>query len=336
MIAFHGLLFDGRIAARHAVSVEVDGTRLSIVSAGVRATLARGDVRADPPIPGVPRRLLLPGGAAIETADRDAVEAAWPTRRPVERLAYWLESRASTAIASVAITAGAVWLVIAHVLPLAADPVAQTISPQIEQALGRHTLDSLDAFHTRPSALPDARRDELARTFADLVRGDADDVALEFRRMGAPNAFALPGRTIVLTDEMVALSRSDDELMAVLAHEIGHVAGRHAMRRVLQQSGIAVLVTALAGDAVGMTVLAVVVPAALLNARYSREFELEADDYALALLQRRGRPAQSFIDVLRRFAENERTADARDPVRRYLSSHPDLDLRIRRAETATK
>ena len=89
---------------------------------------------------------------------------------------------------------------------------------------------------------------------------------------------------------MVTSIHDDDELIAVLAHELGHLNGRHAMRMVLQQSGIAVLVTAVAGDAVGMTLLAAAMPAALLNARYSREFELEADDYAYALLH----PARPF------------------------------------------
>ena len=128
------------------------------------------------------------------------------------------------------------------------------------------------------------------------------------------------------------LGRVQQALMAVLAHEVGHLNAHHAMRMVLQQSGIAVLVTALAGDAVGMTILAALVPAALVNARYSREFELEADAYALALLKRHDRSPQSFIDVLKSFAEDQRMGDPRDPVLRYLSSHPDLEERIARAE----
>ena len=152
--------------------------------------------------------------------------------------------------------------------------------------------------------------------------------------MAMPNAFALPGRTIILTDEMVEFAQSDDELMAVLAHELGHLDGRHAMRMVLQQSGVAVLVAALAGDAVGMTILAVFVPATLLNARYSRAFELEADDYALDLFRRHDRSRQPFVDVLRRFATDKRTADTRDPLLRYLSSHPATDERVQRAEQA--
>src|SRR4029450_11081482 len=91
--ALHGKLFDGRTAARHAVDVEVSDARMTVISDGVHALLDRNDVRADPPIPGVPRRLLLPGGAEIETDDRAAVDALWPVAGRIERAAYWLESR---------------------------------------------------------------------------------------------------------------------------------------------------------------------------------------------------------------------------------------------------
>ena len=50
---------------------------------------------------------------------------------------------------------------------------------------------------------------------------------LEFRHGGYidANAFALPSGIIVMTDELVELAKSDDELISVLAHEIGHVRG---------------------------------------------------------------------------------------------------------------
>ena len=336
MSRFDGILYDGRSAASHRVGVEVDGARVTITGAAMHATVAHDEIRADPPIPDVPRRLLLPGGAAIETADHAAVDALWPSASVIARSAFWLESRASMAVVAVAIIAGIVWLVVAQVLPLVAKPIAERISPEIEQTIGDQTLKSFDAMVTQPSTLPAERREAIRQKFAAFLDGEPgmDDVLIEFRKMGGANAFALPGHTIVVTDEMVASIRDDDELIAVLAHELGHLNGRHAMRMVLQQSGIAVLVTAVAGDAVGMTVLAAAMPAALLNARYSREFELEADDYAYALLHRHGRSLQPFADVLRRLAHDQRTADPHDPLLRYLDSHPEIDERIRRTEAA--
>ena len=155
---------------------------------------------------------------------------------------------------------------------------------------------------------------------------------LEFRHAGTPNALALPGGIIVVTDEMVHTTANDAEFLAVVAHEMGHVHGHHAMRLVLQGSGLAVLMTALAGDAVGTTILAAALPAVLLRTRYSRQFESEADDYAFAMLKRHGQSPQAFADLMRRLSLDAREPADAHSLRQYLSTHPATEDRIRRAE----
>jgi len=334
--AFEGILYDGRSAMGRPVLVEIENARLAIVYDGTRAVVAQSDVRVDAPVPGVSRRLMLPGGAAIESDDRAAVEALWPAEDPLSRSAFWLESRWSAAIGAVLLTAALVWIIIADVLPLAAEPVARSIGPRIEQAIGAQALKSIDATFAKPSQLPAARRREIEREFAAFTDGEPGlgDVDLEFRRMGGPNAFALPGNTIVFTDEMVKFAEDDDELLAALAHELGHLRYQHAMRLVLQKSGIAVLITAIAGDAAGMTFLAAAIPAAVLNASYSREFELEADRYAYGHLLRHERSPRALARLFRRFAQQQHPADPSDPLARYLGSHPGIEERIRLAEEA--
>lgn len=334
MTGFSGVLYLGRSASRQPVRVEIDGATMMIVDDGEPRTLALADVRADAPIAGVARRLSLPGGAVLETEDAGAVRTAWPTKSLLERTAFRLESSVQAATAAVFVIAALVALVIRVVLPAAADPVARAMDPRLERALGAQAQAALDQGWLQASLLPAERQNEIKAKFAAFAGEDAPSAKLAFRRIGGPNALALPGGTIVLTDEMVTFARNDDELMAVLAHELGHVQNRHALRMVLQQSGLAVLATVIAGDAAGMTILAIALPSALVNARYSREFEVEADDYAIALLAKNGRSPQAFADVLRRFANDERTAGPRDPLWRYLSSHPALDERIQRAEAA--
>ena len=336
--AFEGVLYDGRSAAGRRVVVVVDGVALSIVDAESRAAIARADVRADAPIPGVARRLLLPGGATIDAADDTLVEALWPAQDLISRAAFWLESRWSAALCAVLIIAAFAWLVVARVLPLAAEPVARSISPRIEQMIGKQALKSIDATLAKPSELPAERRKEIEDEFEAFVDGEPglEDARLEFRRMGAPNAFAVPGGVDVITDEMVKFAGDDGELFAAIAHELGHLQAAHAMRLVLQQSGIAVLVTALAADAAGMTFLAAAMPAAILTAGYSREFELEADRYAYGYLKRHGSSPAALAQLLRRLAEDRRPSDANDPLARYLSTHPALTERIRRADEAAR
>jgi len=336
--AFVGTLYDGRSAVGRRVVIEVEGAKLAIVEDDARAVVAQADARVDAPIPGVSRRLIFPGGAMIESADQPMVEALWPTQGVIARAAFWLESRWSAAIGAIVISAALVWMIVADVLPLAAEPIARSISPRIERAIGTQALKSIDATFAKPSQLPAERRKEIERKFEVFIENEPglEDVDLEFRRMGGPNAFALPGGIVVVTDEMVKFVDDDDELLAAIAHELGHLKAQHAMRLVLQKSGIAVLITAIAGDAAGMTFLAAAMPAAVLNASYSREFELEADRYAYGHLSRHGSSPQALARLFHKFGEDRRINDANDPLARYLSSHPGLAERIRLAEEAAR
>ena len=152
-------------------------------------------------------------------------------------------------------------------------------------------------------------------------------------RLGA-NAFALPSGAIVFTDEMVKLARNDDELLAVLAHEAGHVAHRHGIQRIIQDSLLAFALMAITGDASGTSQLFLGMPVALTELAYSREFEREADQYALDYLRSHGIPPHRFADLMRRL-QQEKQSDG--PSREshwsdYLSTHPDTEERLRRFE----
>jgi predicted Zn-dependent protease len=117
----------------------------------------------------------------------------------------------------------------------------------------------------------------------------------------------------------VQLADHDEELMAVLAHEIGHVRGRHALRQLIQAAGISVAAVVLIGDVNSVTALAGAAPA-LLQARNSREFEREADAFARDWLDRNGIAAERFDALLCRMAR-ERGGDG-DPAGVFLASHP--------------
>lgn len=334
MTAFDAVLFDGARAAGLPVRIEAHGSEVSIASATASPrTIARDQIGADTPVPGVLCRLRLPTGELIETGDCDAVASLWPPKDFISRAAFAIESRWWAVLAGLALTAVTVWLIVAYALPLAAKPVASRISPRVEAFMGKQTLAALDRTVFSPSTLSDDEAQKRRHAFAAFVEGeDALAYRLEFRHAGTPNALALPGGIIVVTDEMVQATANDAEFLAVVAHEMGHVQGRHAMRLVLQSSGLAVLMTALAGDAVGTTVLAAAVPAILLRTRYSRQFESEADDYAFAMLKRHGQSPQAFADLLRRLSLGQHESADAHSLRQYLSTHPATEERIRRAE----
>lgn len=167
-------------------------------------------------------------------------------------------------------------------------------SPSTETVLGTETLQLLDRVMFKPTVLDTARQKELELLFAQVVDAlDATDrfYTLQLRsssKIGA-NAFALPGGTVIMTDELVELAERDEEIAAVLAHEVGHVRHRHAMRQVIQGSAVGLIVTALTGDVFSASSLAAALPTMLVDAKFSRDMERQADDVALEYLLQKGR-----------------------------------------------
>jgi predicted Zn-dependent protease len=134
----------------------------------------------------------------------------------------------------------------------------------------------------------------------------------------------------VITDQLVNMAQSPEEIMAVLAHEIGHVELRHALRQVLQDSVVLAAATAL--SSASLNAKATGLPVTLAQARYSRDFETQADDYAFALLKRHGISPSRFADILERL-ENQRGRGQAGAT--FLDSHPATPERIRRARSAS-
>lgn len=172
--------------------------------------------------------------------------------------------------------------------------------------------------------LASAPQAEIASLLDTIARrtDDGHPFRLELRQGGGvgANALALPSGVIIVTDELVALARHDEELTAVLAHEVGHVTNRHSMRLLLQSSATALLIATLTGDITSLTALAASIPTVLVQTGYSRQFEREADDYAYDYLAAAGIPPRRFGDSLTRLEDTRRR-------RRRLPLDPSTDRR---------
>jgi Zn-dependent protease with chaperone function len=280
----------------------------------------------------IPRRLTFPDGSVFETDDNDGIDRglslAGVTTPRSEGAIDALESRWPVALMSLAALALGSILFLKVGLPKLADIAARNTPMAVERPMGRETLRLLDRVMFEPSRLPAARQDGLRERFEAMTLdlytkdlGRSADYRLEFRdagKMGA-NALALPSGIIVLTDDLVALAQHDDEIIAVLAHEIGHVAHRHVLRSLYQSAGLAALAAAVVGDVSQVAGLVAFMPQ-LVEAGYSRDLEREADAFAKDWLRSKGIPARRFDDLLCRLIASHGGDDL--GALRYLASHP--------------
>jgi Zn-dependent protease with chaperone function len=326
-----GRYFDGRSSAPIEATLEfgADGVvRVHGLSEPVAAPVL--EVEISDRIGNIARRVAFPEGGVFETHDNDAIDAALDAARAVvglrhgSGLVHWLESRWQVALASVA---GVVVITVAFVVwgvPAIANWAAAVMPASMDRAIGSGSLDVLDRVAFEPSDLPKARQRELEALFKRMTDplDDGHDYQLELRNGGGlgANAFALPSGIVVMTDQLVALSKTDDELRSVLAHEIGHVRGRHALRHLLQAAGVTAIATALLGDVSSISGILSAAPA-LLDAKNSRDFETEADNFARQWLKDNHVAESSFDAILCRLSRAE-GADAGKQDFDFFSTHP--------------
>lgn len=347
MIEFSAFYYDGKTSARTAVCVRGLAQSLHITGADLNIEVALAAVQVDARIGNVRRTLELPGGARLQTDDHAALDALFPRANRLEAWAQGLERRWGYALAAIALTAVFTWWSVVFGLPLAATAIASAVPNSVEMQLGEHTLTTIDKSLCAPTALAAERTKLVQKRFDTLISGLDDGVVyrLAFRACPGigPNAFALPGGTILVIDDLVNLAKNDEQIAAVLAHEIGHVRQHHGLRMALQGAGVAALIAALAGDAVTMTKLAVALPTLLLQNGYSRAFETEADTFAFERLKSIGLSPVYFAEFMelldqhqqaraaaRKGAPDGKPADTPHALD-YLSTHPATADRIQRA-----
>jgi Zn-dependent protease with chaperone function len=319
--------FDGRRAQRHPVTLVPAGGRIKIVGRDVEAEFEARRVRVSTRIANAPRWIYLPGGAACVTDDNDAVDRLVRERR-VQRAIHRMEAHPGLAAVAVLLVAALFWAIVDYGLPYAAARVAEHVPLEAEAVLGSEALEGMDRFGLTPSRLPQERQAELTAKLEALaaLAPDAPAYQLEFRAapvIGA-NAFALPSGIIVLTDELAQLAQADEEILAVLAHELGHVRHRHIMRQLLEGSAVALLVAGVTGDVSAATSLAAAAPTLVLQSKFSRDNEREADAYAFDLMRRAGIEPRHFGAILARM---EAQTPRGPMLPTFLSSHPDTEER---------
>ncbi|HET7765748.1 MAG TPA: M48 family metallopeptidase [Burkholderiales bacterium] len=337
MIEFDAAYYDGRSSARRDVRVRAYTAAIQIVADGLRVEVPLAKLRLDPPVGGTRRILHLPDGAQLQTDDSAAIESLFPRSSTIEDWVHRLESRWPYALAALALVAAFSWWGVVDGLPRAAKLAAAFVPKAVEAELGAQTLEFFEGKLCGPSALPPGRQEAVRERFARLTSGLDDGYVYrvlprDCRRIGA-NAFALPGGTVVITDALVKLARNDDQVEAVLAHEVGHVHNRHGLRMGLQAAGLAALAFAVFGDATSVVGLATALPMTLLQNGYSRDFETEADEYAFARLKQVGVSPRAFADALL-LLEKDQAKRSGGERAGYFSTHPATAKRIERALAA--
>lgn len=333
MIEFEAICYDGVHPTGEPVSVRVaDNGRTSVVGIQSSFSCHWMDIEVTGQLGRTARSLKFPNGAKCESHAHGAINRLQDqyTRSTFGKILHALESHWHYVLIASIIIIAFTWGMITHGIPGLANRVALALPASVDEGLSKGSLELLDQHILSASELNENHRQRLQNKFAVMAENsnDAHDYRLLFRRGVGPNAFALPSGHIVVTDELIELADHDDEVLAVLAHEIGHVVHKHGLRSVLQSSAVALLLTAVTGDIGSASGFAAAMPIILLETNYSRRFEREADQYAYDYMRANDFNTKHFAVILKKITGEH--GDDNESVFTYLSTHPSTSDRTRR------
>lgn len=209
------------------------------------------------------------------------------------------------------------------------------ISQQQELALGHQAARDVLQKEKRDTTSPRAQSVERVGSRIAAVSG-RNDFTWEFHTIindETPNAFCLPGGKVFVYTGLFDYAQNDDQLAAVIGHEVGHAIARHGAERVstamAAQTGAAVGMIAISGSdmspasrqltmaAMGLGVnVGVILP-------FSRGQEYEADRIGLILMAKAGYDPRAALNFWQAFAQQP----GKKPPE-FLSTHPASENRI--------
>lgn len=316
--------YDGLTARPHEVEATLSDQEVAFEVEGVSHAWARAGLQVE--VIGDLVRLSRPG----EAARLQVARADWPASAAERGFGALVPKAERRLILGLCLAGLAVLLFVFVGMPAVSGPLARMTPPSFEQQIGQNFEDQLNlAFKACPGQPGQAA---LQRLGAKL--GDADDAPfpIRVRAVQAPfaNAFALPGGVVLVTDDLIEMAKTPDELSAVVAHEVAHVEQRHVMQAVYRSLGLGIVLDAVVGGGTGAGQQAVLLAGSFTDLRFSREAEREADARGMALLHEHGLSSQGmapFFESMAAKGDGEEAAT----VKELMSSHPDS---LRRAELA--
>ena len=330
--------YDGRSSRRQNAALSLSHDQLIVAGDWGRHQARLDEVKISEPMGSAPRTLRFADGAFCEIADTAGFAALLAAAGHKEALSVRMHQRWGIVLGALGAVAAVVIAAYIWLLPAAADYLAPRLPETLVTQLSDAALASLDEHMLEPSALPPQREVEISRRMAAFAaQNKLPAYKLNFRATPKgmpPNAFALPDGDIVIFDSLLN-ELSDDEAIAVFAHELGHVAHHHGLRMLIQGTVVSTVAAIYLGD---ISSLVAALSTAALQANYSQGFESEADHYAGQALKRSGRSPILLASALEKL---EAAASKQDKHKagaatvkkeegwfeRHLSSHPSIARR---------
>jgi Zn-dependent protease with chaperone function len=281
-------------------------------------------------------------GWVLSTADRLVLDEMAMTADPAVQKQLSGARRRKLALTKIYIAAGVLLALTAGVVLLLffmksalARAAASRLPPAWEQQFGNAAMQSMrNELKILENSKWEPQLDVIRLKLLPGLTNTLYPINIHVAESSELNAFALPGGHIVVFTGLLKSVERPEELAGVLAHEIAHITERHVLRKMVESLGLVLVLQALFGDTSGLMALATQSSEHLLQQKFSRDFEREADQVAFRNLVTARIDPKGMIDF---FAKLEKEADKAGATQLgWLASHPPTSERIERLQSELK
>lgn len=332
-----GYYFEAGNSTSIPAQLSLSGHRCKVVPEGQEERLLDLEHINDR-LAGVSRKVTFTDGSVFEARDSDGVDAMFGIHRSFFSRLIRVESSPRLVIGIALATLILLFGIFRYGLPVAAAGAAWATPDAVKSLIDDGVLKSVDTAFGDTSKLPQARQLDIKHQFDEMVskadyHGPTPKLLFRSSKRLGPNAFALPGGSVVLLDALVKEAKHDDELLGVLGHELAHVELNHSLKQLYRVLGIGFMISVIGGDASQLLEDVIAQGAALEAMSYSRKFETQADQRAAQIMAKLGRDPYAFVNLLERITHDEggkrktgwwdshpATGDRRKAVRQHLKS----------------
>ncbi|WP_448569539.1 M48 family metallopeptidase [Thalassotalea ganghwensis] len=305
------------------------------ISKTLLLTLPLSTIKLSPAIGSIPREFSLEDGAKVVILADENLERLSRNQSKTNNLLHAIEQHRTLWLVSLLLIPICIYMLTAHLIPAAAHSVVKWLPEPVKYQIDNQSMSILEKSLLTQSHLSLDTKAKVSHQWNELVsivRTNHQQYKLLFRNshtLGA-NAFALPGGTVVITDQFVNLLKdSPDAIVAVLLHEIGHVEHNHGLQLMTESIATSLMLTYFLGDLNDLAEVVSGTALTLIQNSFSRDLERQADSYARDKLIELGKSPAALAIALKRISEDSEVQD--HLINEYLSSHPLLEERLKNA-----
>ncbi|MEO1522500.1 MAG: M48 family metallopeptidase [Cyanobacteria bacterium J06633_2] len=201
------------------------------------------------------------------------------------------------------------------------------IPMQVEQALGAAIVPTYES-QAQPSPTQDRLNEmlnQIERYLPPEMRADRD-FQVFYIPQDVINAIAIPGDRVIIYQGLLEQAESENEVMMVLGHELGHFANRDHLRGLGQKLMIRLAIASIFGDVGALGSIAASGVTAISDSQFSQKQENQADEVGLDLLNQAYGHVAGATDFFDRMNDRQGLEIA------FLASHPTSSSRVNRLE----